>query len=142
MNYRVRLSKRFETSYQRILKRYYKKDKRGAAEFDKVVNDFTRLLQANPRNNPPIAREFNALIELCEPERWPSKSARHDSELWKARIKLPRLGGAVREGRVLYLLNVSAQRVELIWIYTHQDYAKRPPDAEIEKILNEAFGDP
>jgi hypothetical protein len=48
---------------------------------------------------------------------------------------MPGLSGASGQGRILYLIDRKEQTITLLMFYTHQDYAKRPPDKVIEKIL-------
>ena len=58
-------------------------------------------------------------------------------ELWKILVDIPWLTGAISELRILYLRFISDKRILIIMVYTHKDYAKRPPDRIIAKLLKE-----
>ena len=40
----------------------------------------------------------------------------------------PRLGGASGQGRLIYLVDSKRSRIVLLWIYTHEEFPKRPDD--------------
>jgi mRNA-degrading endonuclease RelE of RelBE toxin-antitoxin system len=141
MNYRVTLSKKFEASYKQVIKRYYRKNQQGLAECDKVVADLVRVLEVNPRNKPPIAKQVNNHIDRCLPEPWPSKLAKDGWEFWKAYFGFPALSGAANKGRVIYAIDEEAKVVHVIWIYNHQQFAKRPDDRDLQKALKEIVGE-
>lgn len=45
--------------------------------------------------------------------------------------------GAAGQGRLIYLINCIEKKVGLIWIYTHADFEKRPPDKSLKSLLQD-----
>lgn len=60
--------------------------------------------------------------------------------LWKIRVNVPGLTGAVSRLRVLYLRMVAEKRIVVIAVYTHKDFKKRPPDRLLAKLINGTLG--
>lgn len=50
---------------------------------------------------------------------------------------MPQLRGAAGQGRLIYLLNTTRKEVTLVWIYTHAEFEKRPPDKSLKRLLRE-----
>ncbi|MBZ8181583.1 hypothetical protein [Oscillatoria salina] len=50
---------------------------------------------------------------------------------------MPNLQGASEQGRLIYLVNQNERMIVLVWIYTHEEFAKRPPDKTLKQILQE-----
>lgn len=45
--------------------------------------------------------------------------------------------GASGQIRLMYLVNEDLHRIYPLWIYSHEQFAKRPPDADLKKIIRE-----
>ena len=50
---------------------------------------------------------------------------------------MPQLRGAAEQGRLIYLLDITKKEVVLVWIYTHAEFEKRPPDQNLKRLLLE-----
>ena len=50
---------------------------------------------------------------------------------------MPQLRGSAEQGRLIYLLDITKQEVVLLWIYTHAEFEKRPPDQNLKRLLLE-----
>lgn len=48
--------------------------------------------------------------------------------------------GASGQIRLMYLVNASTRTIKLLWIYSHEQFAKRPPDSDIKSALRGALG--
>ncbi len=47
--------------------------------------------------------------------------------------------GASGQIRIRYLVNEEAAVIRPIWIYSHEQFEKRPPDQEIDNVIKEIF---
>lgn len=47
--------------------------------------------------------------------------------------------GASGQVRLMYLVNEESSIVKLVWIYNHEQFAKRPEDRDLRDVLNLAF---
>jgi len=54
----------------------------------------------------------------------------HKLELWFSE-------GASGQIRLMYLVNATTYTITLLWIYSHEQYAKRPGDADISNVIRE-----
>lgn len=45
--------------------------------------------------------------------------------------------GASGQIRLMYLVNASACTIKLVWIYNHEQFAKRPADADLKNVIKE-----
>jgi hypothetical protein len=59
--------------------------------------------------------------------------------LYKAYFPADGLRGAASAARLLYLVNPGQRQIVLVWIYTHKQYAKRPPEKDIDWALRVAM---
>jgi hypothetical protein len=41
----------------------------------------------------------------------------------------------------MYLVNATDFVIRLVWIYNHEQFAKRPPDKELKNIIQEIWDD-
>lgn len=73
----------------------------------------------NSRNEPLPGK-----IQL--PEEWTF----HKLELWVAK-------GASGQIRLMYLVNETTYTIKLVWIYNHEQFAKRPADADLKSVIRE-----
>lgn len=127
--YRVKSLPKFESTYRSLIKTHYRKDKKGAKEFEKLVDNFIEELKINP-----------CLDSVSDSLSFPSKTAEQGFEFRKKRWrKLPNLQGAARFGRLIYLVCHPKKIVYLIWIYTHQEFQaphSQPPDKDLQVEVN------
>jgi hypothetical protein len=129
--YQVKLLDSFNRTYQQIIKKHYKVDDKSREELEELFGSLVTFLSKTPKIQPPRGR--------MEP--WPKKTFEEGWLLWKLDIPMPGLTGAVGQGRIMYLIHEGSRTVQLFWIYTHADYATRPPDDEIKRILRAAMKD-
>ena len=45
--------------------------------------------------------------------------------------------GASGQIRLMYLVNTSACLIKLVWIYNHEQFAKRPADTDLKSVIKE-----
>jgi mRNA-degrading endonuclease RelE of RelBE toxin-antitoxin system len=109
--YSVVATEKFERDVRKLRKSHYAKDQRGEKEFEARVKEIVGGLTENPR--PPGSR--------LEP--WPTGSSVQGWELRKLRFVMPRLRGAAREGRLIYLVSDAEKKVALLWLYTHEEFS-------------------
>jgi mRNA-degrading endonuclease YafQ of YafQ-DinJ toxin-antitoxin module len=60
------------------------------------------------------------------PEEWTF----HKLEIWVSK-------GASGQIRLMYLVNKTTCIIRLAWIYSHEQYAKRPSDADLKSVIRE-----
>lgn len=125
--FHIKLSNNFERTQQKVIRDRYRKNQVGFVKFVELIEKVTKSLSVNPRPNPPLGH--------LEP--WPQSSSRDGFELWKLEFKMPQLRGAAEQGRLIYLLDFTKKEVVLVWIYTHAEYEKRPPDKNLKHLLLE-----
>lgn len=47
--------------------------------------------------------------------------------------------GASGQIRLMYLVNESEGMIKPLWIYSHEQFAKRPPDKDLNTVIQEAL---
>jgi hypothetical protein len=122
-NYRVVPSGKFERTVKSLKKGY--KSKQDAQTFVGVVTNIVQGLTITPR--PDSSRL----------ESWPSNLRSDEWEFRKLVFILPGRKGASGEGRLMYLIDDARKLIQLIWIYTHEEFKKRPPDKDLKGIMQE-----
>ncbi len=45
--------------------------------------------------------------------------------------------GASGQIRLMYLVNTTASIIRLVWIYSHEQFVKRPADKDLKSVINE-----
>jgi hypothetical protein len=136
--YRLKVSEKFETSFEKLIKSHYKKDAKSRARFEGIIGSF--------------------FDEVCHDhksgdlEPFPDGLITEGYELRKKRWNLPGLRGAAKKGRLIYLvkkhkdseLSEESQEgyIYILWIYTHEEYGKppntRPPASDLAKAIKGA----
>ena len=116
-------SSKFERSIKLLKKSY--KSKQDAQTFVAVVTNIVQGLVIEPRPE-------NSRLET-----WPSNLRSDDQEFRKLVFILPGRKGASGEGRLMYLIDDARQIIHLVWIYTHEEFKKRPPDKDLKGIMQE-----
>lgn len=122
-NFRVIPTPKF-TRTAKDLKKGYKGSNEKPLFVDCIAN-LVELLTLNPR---PV----NSRLEP-----WPGGKRAQSWEFRKLVFQMPNRTGASGEGRLMYLVNDSDYLIQLIWIYTHDEFKKRPPDKSLKQILRE-----
>ncbi|GET41253.1 hypothetical protein [Microseira wollei] len=125
--FQIKLSENFEREQQKLIRVHYRKNPAAAAKFIELIQQFIIILSINPRPRPPLGH--------LEP--WPKGTNCAGWELWKLEFKMPTLRGAAGQGRLIYLINTVQKQVVLVWIYTHAEFEKRPPDQNLKRLLGE-----
>ena len=125
--FHIKLSNNFERTQQKLIRDRYRKNQAGVVKFVELIQKFIKFLSIDPRPRPPLGH--------LEP--WPQGSSRDGLELWKLEFKMPQLRGAAEQGRLIYLLDITKKEVVLVWIYTHAEFEKRPPDKNLKHLLLE-----
>ncbi|XZN92821.1 MAG: hypothetical protein ACM65M_08325 [Microcoleus sp.] len=123
--FHIKLSKNFDKTQQKLIRDRYRKNQAGLVKFVELIQKFLRILSIDPRPRPPLGHL----------EQWPKGSSREGLELWKLEFKMPQLHGASEQGRLIYLLDITKKEVVLLWIYTHAEFEKRPPDKNLKHLL-------
>ena len=59
----------------------------------------------------------------------------NDQEFRKLVFPMPGRSGASGEGRLMYLVNYNDYLIKLVWIYTHEEFASRPPEKDLKQLL-------
>ena len=112
------------TRATKLLKGSYK-SKREAKTFVGYIGDLIESLTQNPRPN------------LSRQEPWPANLNNPDWEFRKLVFPVPGRKGAAGEGRLMYLVNDQLRLIYLLWLYTHEDFEKRPPDKVLKRIIRD-----
>jgi mRNA-degrading endonuclease RelE of RelBE toxin-antitoxin system len=122
MPYHVKLTAKFRSSYKQLSKKHYRKNPAAQKQFDAQVASFTRRVAEDPA--------------CAKREDFPAKTYIEGCELRKQRwSSLPGLNGGAQKGRLIYLVDHPNKTIYLLWIYTHAEYEKRPPDKELVKVI-------
>lgn len=116
-------------------------------DFKPFVNSFKKLGKATPKGlQKALIITVAEKIEGLKKEPRPQSSR---AEPVPKKVTLPPLiefrklsfsmqKGASGQIRLMYLINVEMQTVMPMFIYSHEQYAKRPADSELTKIIEEA----
>lgn|GEM_PF-523227 len=126
--FQIELLTNFERTLQKLIRDRYRKNSAGQAEFVALIEKFIKILSVDPRPRQPLGH--------LEP--WPKGTSRDGWELWKLKFPMPKISsGAARKGRLIYLINCVEKNIGFIWIYTHAEFEKRPPDKKLKDLLEE-----
>jgi hypothetical protein len=127
--FHIRRSENFKRTQQKLVKDHYRKNPKGLENFIELIQKLVMSLSVVPRPNPPLGH--------LEP--FPKGSSQQGYELWKLEFNMPQLQGGAKQGRLIYLLNLAQKQVTPLWIYTHAEFKKRPPDRELKRFLLEVI---
>jgi hypothetical protein len=122
----IKRSGKFESSYKKI-KSSYKSDH----QREKFNTAFIKLitgLVADPRHPRSRFEPLPSNFQL--PTVW---------EFRKLEFKVVGFRGAAAQGRLMYLVNFEQEFILLVWVYTHEEFRKRPPDGAIKSALKDAI---
>lgn len=112
------------TRTSKLLKKRYK----GSIAKQDFVNCITGIVESLA-NNPRLS---NSRLEP-----WPKNVYNPDWEFRKIQFAMPGLSGASGEGRLMYLVNYNQCLLKLVWLYTHEEFEKRPSEKDLQQILRE-----
>ncbi|MFB2921302.1 hypothetical protein [Aerosakkonema funiforme] len=110
-------SDNFKRSFKKLAKIH-------GSDFVEVV---TQILEALIEDQYPINSRNEPLpgkIDLPE-----------ECTFHKLQFKISR--GASGQIRLMYLVNPTACIIKLVWIYSHEQFAKRPADKELKSVIKE-----
>ncbi|RUS95598.1 hypothetical protein DSM106972_089540 [Dulcicalothrix desertica PCC 7102] len=118
--YQIVPLKRFETSLKKVIKSHYRKNERARSSFLELVDYYIEQLRENPGSNP-----------FSEDESFPKGCYDSKFKFRKIKFKTPELDGAAGCGRLMYVLCEEKCTVYLVWVYTHEEFEKRPPEDDL-----------
>jgi mRNA-degrading endonuclease RelE of RelBE toxin-antitoxin system len=95
-------------------------------QFLELVANALEELIINPY--PLKAREEPLPGRMQLPEGWKF----HKLEIWAGK-------GASGQIRLMYLVNDSESVIKLLWIYSHEQFAKRPADKDLITVIQQAL---
>lgn len=112
-------------------------------ESENFKRSFKKLAKAHKNNN--FVELASIILEDLIENQYPQNSW---EEPIPRKIQLPsgwtfhKLGFTVCKGasgqiRLMYLVDITACVVKPMWIYSHEQFAKRPPDPEIRSVMKE-----
>ena len=107
----------FERSFKKLAKVHGK-------AFVVHIAEVLESLIENPY--PQSSRREPLPSRLQLPEGWTF----HKLEIWVAK-------GASGQVRLMYLVNEESLTIELVWIYSHDQFKKRPAEADLKAVLRE-----
>lgn len=117
-------SSSFVSSFQKLLKTY--KSKSQQQEFIQFISDKLKELLKNPY--PLDSRQESLPKKVI----LPNKCTFH-------KLAFKYENGASGQIRIMYLVNEKDLIIKPIWIYTHEQFSKRPPDKDIKNVINESL---
>ena len=106
-----------------LLKLTTKKNKRARDSFETLIQNYTETLAKDP------------FFDESDSENFPKGAYKPDFEFRKIRFLMPELQGASRRGRFMYVVHQASCSVYPIWVYTHEEYPKRPSDQDLREQL-------
>jgi hypothetical protein len=126
-HYRLNPTENFQRSLKTIFKDHYKKIPKARALLEEQLDQLFEQLETAPHKVP---------FSWKEP--WPKNTHKPGFEFYKLDFKMPRLSHAAAEGRVMWLVCDQARTVDIIWIYTHDEFRTRPSDRDLRSLLEAA----
>lgn len=124
LEYQVKPSSKFTRNYKILSKAF--KSSRQKDDFETQIREIVKSIQKDPK----LQGSFN--------EPLPSNlSLPADYELRKYTFQIPNRKGAAGEGRLIYLVDNSTKLIILIWLYSHEDFKKRPPDQDLASVIKD-----
>ena len=119
--YSMRPLPKFKLSLIKLVKTHYKKNKRARDSFETLIQKYIETLAKDP------------FFDESDSENFPKGAYKTDFEFRKIRFFMPELQGASRKGRFMYVVYQASCSVYPVWIYTHEEYPKRPSDQELKE---------
>jgi mRNA-degrading endonuclease RelE of RelBE toxin-antitoxin system len=125
--YKVIPTDKFQRTIKNLKKSY--KSERSQSAFVDCISSIITTLSKNPRSD-----ELNTFQEPL-----PKGIQLAAWEFRKLIFSMPDYQGAKGQGRLMYLVNDSDLLIKLVWIYTHEEFQKRPPDKELKPLISDAL---
>lgn len=115
----------FAKNVQQFLKQNYRRDKQNGSKFQELLLSELELIREFPRGGHG----------KMEPA--PHHSLEEGQELWKVRFKIPGHRGAREQCRIIYIYHGKEDWVLPLIIYTHAEFAGRPPDKQLAQLIKD-----
>lgn len=115
----IEASENFVRSLKKLSKAYNK-------GFREIIAELLEGLMDEPY--PPNSRDEPLPSKMKLAEGW---------TLHKLDLKVSK--GASGQIRLMYLVNESIAVIKPLWIYSHEQFVKRPPDKDIKSAIQEAL---
>ncbi|WP_017715235.1 hypothetical protein [Kamptonema formosum] len=110
-------SDNFKRSFKKLAK----------AHGDSFVERVTEILEHLTEEPYPINSRTEPLPRNIQlPEGW---------TFHKLAFKVSK--GASGQIRLMYMVNMTASAIRLVWIYSHEQFAKRPADQDMARVIKE-----
>jgi hypothetical protein len=109
---------------------------------------FNKLYKATSRRDQKVLINqlediFKGLIEDPRPmnsRHEPSPGRLHLPPLYEFRkIDFSIAKGASGQIRLMYLADLNAEKIKALWVYSHSQFSKRPPDQDIRNVIENAL---
>lgn len=113
----IETSDNFERSFKKLTKTHGK-------GLVKIITEVLENLTENPYPNNSRQEPLPGKIRLPQ-------------ELTFHKLELKITKGASGQIRLMYLVNNSDRIIKLIWIYSHEQFAKRPADRDLQTVIKE-----
>jgi mRNA-degrading endonuclease RelE of RelBE toxin-antitoxin system len=115
----IEASSNFKRSFKKLAKAYQK-------DFKGIVATALEALIENPY--PAKSREEPLPSRMTLPDGWTF----HKLEIYAGK-------GASGQVRLMYLVNPENLMIKLLWIYSHEQFIKRPADGDLQDAIHEAL---
>jgi mRNA-degrading endonuclease YafQ of YafQ-DinJ toxin-antitoxin module len=110
-------SENFQRSFKKLAKSY-------RSDFVERISEILETLIDDPY--PRNSRQEPLPGNLRLPEDW---------TFHKMEVKVGK--GASGQVRLMYLVNESTLTIRLVWLYTHEQFVKRPADRDLQRVIVE-----
>ena len=114
----------FKKSFKKLVKSY--KSQSQKVKFVKFISNYLEELTNNPYLNKSRSEPLPNGVK--SPQEW---------GLYKLRIMFAK--GASGQIRIIYLVNEQDRIIKPLWIYNHKQFAKRPPEQDVETVIKQLF---
>ena len=118
----------FLKNIQQFVKKNYRRDKQNLSKFQELLLNELELMREVPRGGHG----------KMEPA--PHQSIDEGQELWKVRFKIPGHRGAREQCRIIYIYHPVEDWILPLIIYTHAEFAGRPPDKQLAQLIKDVDG--
>jgi mRNA-degrading endonuclease YafQ of YafQ-DinJ toxin-antitoxin module len=92
-----------------------------------------------------IARILEELIDNPYPNKTRNEPLPNKTQLpeeWTFyKLEICYAKGASGQIRLMYLVNETTYTIKLVWIYSHEQFAKRPSDQDLRRTISEILGE-
>lgn len=116
-------SDNFNRSFKKLAKIHKLQKEQFVAIITKTLENLIDDPLPNKSRREPLPRKSQL------PEGWTF----HKLEIWFSE-------GASGQIRLMYLVNANTYTIKLVWIYSHEQFAKRPDDADLNNVIREILG--